>query len=718
MNSGKQAVFGAAPISKKGLDAAGLFAEAKAYHHSGRLADAQAWYKKVLKKRPNHFGALHLLGLCEYQSGNHEAAARLVKRALLVDPQSAAALSDLGVVLSVLRRRDEALACFDRLIALKPDFANAYYNRGKTLLEMGRFAQAIASFDKAIEINPHHAPSFSNRGNALYELGRFADAVASYDRAIAIAPDHTGALTNRGEMLLHLRQPERAVASFDQALSINPGLPEAWLGYSIASLMLEKVAQALAACERALAIKPNFARAFVQLGECYALQGDADLAVSCFDRALAIEPDHEGALSSRIFAVDFSGESNFTAHQAARSVWWRQIGAQIAAKHRFPHQNDRTLNKRIVLGYVSADFRHHSAAFSYRPVLHNHDKSQFEVICYSNYPTEDAVTATFRLVADRWRSVYGWSDDQLADCIRADQVDILIDLSGHGEGNRLRVFARKPAPIQVTAWGHATGTGLPAIDYLFSDPVIVPAEVRHLFAEQIFDLPCAMIIEPPPAELICKEPPVTSNGYLTYGIFNRISKISSAAISVWARILRSDGTARLLIKHNLIDDDSVQSRLLDKFTAEGIALDRLCLLGSTSRDQHLAAYGRVDVCLDPFPQGGGVSTWEALYMGVPVVAKIGNAIPQRLGGAILSAIGLTEWVATDDDQYVEIARRSSPDRLRMLRRELPDRIEARCGPVAYTRAVEAAYQAMWKKFCQPGPVSRHDAMPAGASLER
>jgi predicted O-linked N-acetylglucosamine transferase (SPINDLY family) len=253
----------------------------------------------------------------------------------------------------------------------------------------------------------------------------------------------------------------------------------------------------------------------------------------------------------------------------------------------------------------------------------------------------------------------------------------------------------------VTAWGHATGTGLPTIDYLFSDPVTVPAEVRHLFAEQIYDLPCVCMIEPPPLEWRCLEPPVASNGYMTYGVFNRISKISSAAIRAWSRILRSDLTARLLIKHYLIDDASVRDRLTDKFKAEGIASDRICLLGATSREQHLAAYGQVDICLDPFPHGGGVSTWEALYMGVPVVAKLGNGVVNRLSGAILSAIGMSDWVAEDENRYVEIARRQSPDDLRTIRHALPDLIQRRCGPAAYTSAVEQAYRTMWRKACEP-----------------
>ena len=251
----------------------------------------------------------------------------------------------------------------------------------------------------------------------------------------------------------------------------------------------------------------------------------------------------------------------------------------------------------------------------------------------------------------------------------------------------------------MTAWGHATGTGLPTVDYLLSDPVAIPAEVRHLYAERIHDLPCAIIIEPPPAGLRSSEPPVTSNGYLTYGVFNRVSKLSNAAIAVWARILQSDVRSRLLIKHQLIDDPSIRSMLLEKFAFHGIAPDRISLMGSTSREQHLAAYRQVDICLDPFPHGGGVSTWETLYMGVPVVAKLGNGVTGRVGGAILSAIGMTDWVATDDDQYVAIALRSTPERLRTIRHELPDLIDRCCSPAAYTRAVEAAYRTMWQKYC-------------------
>ena len=413
--------------------------------------------------------------------------------------------------------------------------------------------------------------AWKNRGNALLGLARFDDAAAAAIRRSRLDPDDAGTWANRGEILRRLGRLDDAFSSTDRALSINSKIPEAWLARASILLMKGKVADSQAGCQTHLRSSRTTQRRLPISVNVMLAQGDAEAAVSWFDRALAIKPDDEVALSNWIFTLDFLQDGDF-AHTRRRD---RSGGigsaSKIAAQHPPRHDNELDPNKRIVLGYVSADFRHHSAAYAFRPVLENHDKTQFEVICYSSTPSEDAVTDSFRQVADRWRNALQWSDDRLADCIRADKVDILIDLSGHTDGNRLRVFARKPAPIQVTAWGHSTGTGLPTIDYLFSDPVAIPAEVRPLFAERVYDLPSVVIVEPPPADLRCPEPPVTANGYLTYGVFNRVSKLSNAAIGIWARILHSDATSRLLIKHSLIDDASIQRMLLEKFSSRGIA---------------------------------------------------------------------------------------------------------------------------------------------------
>nr|WP_041756176.1 tetratricopeptide repeat protein [Bradyrhizobium sp. ORS 278] len=721
------------PALRKRDDVADLFAQASAFHRSGDLAKAQAGYRKILKKRPNHFGALYQLGLSEHQSRKSDEAERLLKRALLVEPRSVEARYARAVVLSALQRDSEALSCFDDLLALKPDLFDAHLERGKLLSRLRRFADAAVSYDHAMLINPQRLDVLINKGEALHYLGRFVDAIACYDqllaahpthlaalinrgcafkdlrradeaiadfdRALALSPDDTIALINRGETFLTLKRNADALHDFDRVIALDPQFALGWLGRANVLMLNKQVSEALEACQRALAIEPNSAKALNQIGQCHALLGDAQAAVACFDAALAIDPADEIALESRIFSLDFC-EVGFAQHQAARSEWWRRIGSKIAEMHPPHHANDPDPDRRIVVGYVSGDFKEHSAARTFRPVIQSHDKSQVEVICYSNSPIQDAITDTFRQAADRWRDVTQWSDDQLADCIGVDKVDILVDLSGHSRGNRLSTFARKPAPIQVTAWGHATGTGLATMDYLFGDPVMAPPEMRHLFTEQIYDLPSLIIIEPPPSGLRSLEAPVTSNGHVTYGAFTRANRLSSAVLDVWARILRADVAARLLVKDYLLSDAAIQARLLADFAARGIAPERIDLIGPTSRDEHLAAHRLIDIWLDPFPNGGGVSVWEALHMGVPVVSKLGNGMCSRAGGAILSAIGMADWVATDDDEYVDIALRATPDRLNTLRRQLPDLIAERCAPSVYTRAVEAAYRTMWQTYCR------------------
>jgi predicted O-linked N-acetylglucosamine transferase (SPINDLY family) len=316
---------------------------------------------------------------------------------------------------------------------------------------------------------------------------------------------------------------------------------------------------------------------------------------------------------------------------------------------------------------------------------------------------EDETTAKFRAMADRWRDAARWTDQQLADQIRRDQIDILVDLSGHTSGNRLTVFARKPAPIQVHGWGHGTPPGLPTIDYVFSDPITIPAESRHFFDEAIYDLPCVSTLEPLPPDIARAELPALSNGFITFGVFNRVSKISDSAAEAWAHILDRMPLAKLLIKNVGLDDPLARDNLLARFAKYGVAADRIALRGSSSRPAHLAALNDVDICLDPFPQNGGVSTWEALQMGVPVVALLGCNVPGRVSGAILASINLKDWVAESTEAYVAtaVAHGSQLEDLARLRRALPARIAASTAgnPVAYANEVGKAYRVMWQRYC-------------------
>jgi predicted O-linked N-acetylglucosamine transferase (SPINDLY family) len=689
---------------KKSYDVGEALARAQALHQRGFIADAQALCREILQKVPRHFDALHLLAIAEYQNGRYEEADRLLRLALSIEPRSVAALSNRGVVLHELKRFDEALACYDKAVAIKPDCAEALSNGANALAQLERFEQAVARYDQALAARPGYAEAYSNRANALYHLRRFEEALASCDKALAHKPRDADALSNRGNALVELGRSDEALASYDAALAIDPGLSTAWVGRGNVLLKLHRHGEALAAYQKALDAKPDNLNAMVQLAHFHEIEGRIDEAIACYDRALAIKPDFADAISKRIFALDFAPRAGIEEQQAARKYWWRQIGAKLTEKSPFRHDNDPDPGRRIVVGYVSADFRRHSAAVAFWPVLQNHDKTQFEIVCYSCSIAEDEKTAGFRRIADKWVDASQWSDQILADRVHADKIDILVDLSGHSAGNRLGTFARKPAPVQVTAWGHATGTGLPTVDYLFCDSVTMPQRDRHLFAEKLYDLPCIITTEPPPPGLRPAEPPVLSAGYVTFGAFNRVTKVSDDAVAVWARILERVPRSRLLMKDGALNEEALRAVLRDRFAGHGLAADRIDFLGYTPREQHLAAFANVDICLDPFPQNGGVSTWEALHMGVPVVAKLGDVPASRLSGAILSSLGMADWVAESTEEYVSIAatRASMPDALRTLRRALAATIaqSASGNGVLYTRAVEQGYRTMWEDYCR------------------
>jgi len=338
-------------------------------------------------------------------------------------------------------------------------------------------------------------------------------------------------------------------------------------------------------------------------------------------------------------------------------------------------------------------------------MLFHHDKTRFEITCYSTTRKEDEVTEDFRRSADRWRNIVQLSEDEVCAQVQNDEIDILIELSGFTDGHRLGVFARKPAPVQVSAG--ATGTGIPTIDYLFSDPIACPAAVRPLFAEKIFDLPSIMTIEAVPDQLRPSDPPILTRGYVTFGVFNRASKFSDAAVALWARILRAAPRSAIVLKDTAFDEATMRSSLLERFAQHEIAAERVTLLGATSRRDHLAAFKEVDISLDPFPQNGGISALESLQMGVPVVALLGNGISSRAAGAILTSAGMSEWVAGSADDYSAIAVKfaAMPDRLRTLRYEIPAKLLAAAvgNPAIYTKAVEAAYRKMWADYCRSAP---------------
>jgi predicted O-linked N-acetylglucosamine transferase (SPINDLY family) len=496
-----------------------------------------------------------------------------------------------------------------------------------------------------------------------------------------------------------------AAECYQQAIVLRPDWADAHNNLGTVLYDLDRLAEAEACFRRALTIRPENAMALDNLATMLRTAGRIDEAIACLRHALAINPDGAVAHTNLIFALNFAPTATAAEHQVERARWEERHARRFADLIQ-PHTNEPDPQRRLRIGYVSSHFCHQAATFAFAGVILHHDREQFEVTCYSDTPREDAITERLRARADMWRCTARQTDDKLTELIRADGVDILVDLVGHMSGHRLLVFARKPAPIQVTAWGEPTGTGLKAMDYLFSDPVLVPAGERERLAEKVVDLPnflgyWAAESLPMPGPL-----PALASGYLTFGSFNRLDKIQDPVVRTWAEILRAVPKARIVIKNRWFSDSAHRDRIIALFADNDVASERVELLSSTARVDHFSAYQGIDLALDPFPHGGGMTTLDALWMGVPVVTFPGRTISSRLAAATLTAAGLTDFIAPDLQAYVElvVAKARDLDALGRLRANLRERIAGSDfgDPVRYARAVEAAYRKMWQHWCAKG----------------
>jgi len=400
-------------------------------------------------------------------------------------------------------------------------------------------------------------------------------------------------------------------------------------------------------------------------------------ARSCYGRLVAASGGDPVSYSTLICALAYLPETRAADHQAEQRRWVRRYAAHLQPIRPL-HANRPDPGKRLVLGYVSADYRWHANSFLFGIVLARHDRRNFEVVCYSNTLAEDSRTGDLKKLADRWRPIAGLSDDQVVEKIRADGVDILIDLSAHTDGNRLLVFARKPAPVQVTARAQASGTGLATMDYLFGDEVATPSSIRSMFAEEVWDLPSLIPFEAPSFTPPVEPGPGARGGAITFGCLNRFNKVTAELLALWGEIIAAAPNTRLLIKDAALDDPEMRDLVIGIVGARGVSADRTEFRGGTTQAEHMRAYNDVDIVLDPFPNGGGLNTWEALWMGRPVVTKRGAGIGGRISAGTLSAIGMAETIAESDAGYRHTAiALADLAVLRRIRESLRDRISPR-----------------------------------------
>lgn len=666
---------------------------------TGRLELSEASHRRAIEIAPGLASAHSNLSLCLLGLEQYAAAEASARRALELSPNLLDASINLGTAQVALRKFEEAEASFRRVLAAKPDHAKARNSLGVCLHSLKRHAEAVESFQAALASAPSSPDTYLNLGIALRSLGRDAEAEASFARAIELKPDYAKAFNAIGNCYQDRHLMDEAAAAYRRAIELSPQLAESYNNLGVCLKMIGKLNEAEAVLRQAIELKADFSEAFCNLGSVHTERSRFAEAVACFRRALAIDPLTPVAYSNLLFLLNYHPDLSAEEIYADYAAYDRAVNLPKRAQWR-AHKNAAAENRRLKVGYVSADFNRHSTRFFLEPLVANHDKSAFELFAYAELTVQDGWTARYKTYFEHWLPTNGLDDEALAERIRADGIDVLVDLGGHTRKSRLSVFALKPAPVSVSWLGYAYTTGISAIDYFLADAVCVPPGSEPLFAETPWRLDSPSFVYRPDETMgDVGELPALKKGHVTFGTLTRAARINAHTIAVWSRILNAVPGSRLVIDSASFVDPQICDEMAAKFAPYGVSRDRLDI-GCHSPPWDLLR--NVDICFDCFPHNSGVTLFECLYLGLPYVTLASRPSVGRIGSSILDGVGHTEWIAHTQDAYCEIAVGLASDlpKLAAIRSRL--RAEMRSSPlmdeVGFTKRVEDAYRQMFGKW--------------------
>ncbi|MBF0383333.1 MAG: tetratricopeptide repeat protein [Magnetococcales bacterium] len=657
------------PDNKLLLSAQDVLQQGIDLHQSGRVDDAMTCYRQTLKLLPENSVALSNLGMILHTKGNLKEAIDCYQKATAIDPTLIDAHNNLGVALLDQKQFSEAVECYKQILSINQNSAEAHYNLGLAMKGQGHLEQAEASFRTAVSIDPEYAAAYNNLSIVLYKQNKLFAAEISCKKAVAIDPNYAEAYNNLGLIL-------KFQGKFDTAVT---------------------------AVKKALTIDPDFINGYINLGSILNAQGKANEAFELQQQIVAKIPGNILAHSNMLFTSHyFSDQSLETIFQS--HIEWAKSCVQEDHITSVSFTNTLEPTRCLRVGYVSADFIHHPVGFLIGGVLQSHNDEKFKIFCYANNDKKDGITKRLKSYVDIWRTVSCLDDDALYELVIQDQIDILIDLSGHTAGHRLSLFNKRAAPIQITWIGYANTTGLRAMDYLIADDVVVPEGGGQKFTEEVVRLPHCYLNYPLPSYAPkVAEPPIVRKGYVTFGSCSTLAKINDNVVAIWSEILRRTPNGRLIIKNRSFKNLTAKERYKKKFTEHGISPDRIELLGPSLHAELLDFYGNFDIALAPIPYSGGVTTFEALWMGVPVIALNGADFSSRVSASILTGIGLPELAAKSSEEYIDIActLATQPDTLRKLRTKMRSRLQTTPtgNPKLFTKSLEKTYRFLWNKWC-------------------
>lgn len=682
--------------------------QAEGWFHLGEIQTAQkdfpaaeASLRQAIERAPRNAQYWQSLGVVFSRAGKHADAVTALKQAHRMQPESGALLVSLGNAQWALGQSVDAIQTYAHACRCDPKSHRAHYNLGIALADRGQPEAALEAFETATLLAPDGAATWYQLGNCLQRVGRMSDAAAAYQKAATRAPDHAAAWNNWMLALLESGRSHEALSIGRKAVRRHAEHAEIICNYSRILLACGHVQAAVDSARQAIGLDDQMAVAHNNLGRALAMQADAQSASAHCRRAVELAPDRPDIHSSLLFISHYAGQIDAAAHYQMHQQW----ESRFAGKPDRHSHRGRTRSARLRVGYVSPDFCAHPVASFIEPILQHHDRQRHHVFCYDDVSQPDAVNQRLQGHVETWRKTRHLSDAQLFKIITNDRIDILVDLAGHTAGNRLGLFAKKPAPIQVTYLGYPNTTGLRAIDYRITDQWADPEGQSDAFhSERLIRLQGGFLCYGPPEDSPgCGTPPVGRNGYITFGSFNNLAKISPQTLKMWVQVLDAVPHSRLFLKFRSLGDAGTCQAVKNKCIQAGIDFDRVILAGHCdSFKAHLRLYRQVDIALDTYPYGGTTTTCEALWMGVPVVTRAGRCHLSRVGYSLLCSLSCRKWAAFSSAQFVDIAvwLARHPETLQTLRQQLRAQMAASSLVAARPMAaqMEAAYEQMAARF--------------------
>jgi protein O-GlcNAc transferase len=593
-------------------------------------------------------------------------------------------------------RLAEAEQLYLHILGANPTWPDGHAAMSRIFFDTNRLDMAIVAMQTAIANRPVDLPGcFNNLGVLLHAARRFTEAADAYRKAIALIPNYAIAHRNLGDSLRSLEQWESAEQSYRQAIRIDPKMVDAHIGVGLTFYFRGKYLEAIDQYHFAMKLAPRDVNALMNLIPCYMRLGDQDAIEKTVRQAIALCPNEPQHHSGLLMFLNYVRGADLPVVLNESLEFNRRHVLPLAGTIK-PHSNDRDPDRQLRIGYISPDFRNHPVAVFFEPLLMHHDRKRFHITCYAEVETPDVITESFQARSDLWRNTVGQSHEQVAERIRADGIDILIDLAGHSVDNRLPVLARKPAPIQITWLGYPNTTGMSTVNYRFTDRRADPEGAEKYYSEKLIRLPDAFFVYQPPAISPAVSPlPMLQAGHITFGSFNNIIKITPAMAHTWAEMLRAIPGARLLIAGIPAAAQRRLRRLID-----GIDEHRIEMVDSKDFQDYLALHHRVDIALDPFPWAGHTTSCHSLWMGVPIISQAGPTAVSRAGASILGNLGMdADWIANSSEDYIRIAKdwSTNASELSKLRMNLRERllISPLCDAEKFTRDFENQLRQLW-----------------------